>query len=150
MRFTAWDNRWNDTDDRSESRVAGCLCLVPSLKVSLNYFASVCLPAQCQTLSRRWAARWKSTTSWMPSTYQVASPTSLSWLRWSRRFLRGEEAPLGAQRSQSRAPVSGAAKENSRTETHAQIRFQSLKIIDSLPQHDLIVCTHSLSGLRKN
>lgn len=67
-------------------------------------------PVCSQALSRRWAAWLLSLTSWMPSTYQMASPTNLSWLRWSLRFHHAEEAPLEAPGSQSPAPVSGAVK----------------------------------------
>lgn len=119
----------------------GCWLLVSCVLVfentSLCHFA-VCLHlwlhlsvwSVCsQTLSHRWAVLSKSVTSWMPSTYQMASHTSLSWLRRSRKFLQGEEAPPEALPSQSTAWVSGAAKEHDIMTRHTQIRCQQLRII---------------------
>jgi len=75
---------------------ADCLCvLVRGCRVS------------SQALSQRWAARFLSSTRWIRWMCRMASPTNLSWLRWSARCLHAEEAQPEAPGSPSPAPVSG-------------------------------------------
>lgn len=108
-----------------------CVCLaVCGRFVSVHAVSS-------QALSQRWAVWSPSLTSWMPSTYRTASRTNLSWLRWSLRFLRAEEAQLEAPSSQSPALVSGAVKEDDTMWGHTQIALwwlwiQRLSYIEQL------------------